>query len=147
VRDPKRHGFLYQDALYHGADLLGIGVSAFSYIQRVHHQNAVELGSYLQALGGGRLPFGRAYRLSEEECAVREWVLQLKLGRVDKEYFEGKFGVDLLERFAELIRRFEALGWMRAHASGVELTPEGIPRADRVLPAFYQEDHRVARYS
>ena len=147
VRDPERHAFVYQDALYHGADLLALGVSSFAYVQRVHHQNADNLDDYLAAFAGSRLPYGRAYALSEEECVVRELVLQLKLGRVDCGWFRGKYGMDLLERFAEPLRRFATLGWLRASATAIELTPEGIPRADRMLPAFYQQRHRTARYS
>ena len=78
---------------------------------------------------------------------MRELVLQLKLGRVDCAEFREKFGVEVLERFAAPLERFAALGWLRTRASWVELTPEGIPRADRMLPAFYDADHRVARYS
>lgn len=147
VRDPARHGFVYQDALYHGADLLGLGVSSFSYVQRVHHQNAVALDDYLTALDESRLPFGRAYALSEDECAVREMVLQLKLGRVERGWFRAKYGVDVLERFAEPLQRFSALGWLRTNDTVIELTPEGVPRADRMLPAFYNERHRTTRYS
>lgn len=147
VRDPERHGFVYQDALYHGADLLGFGVSAFSYIQRVHHQNLAALDSYLAALSAERRPFGRAYELSHDECAVRELVLQLKLGHVELAWFRDKFGIEVLERFAEPLRRFTELGWLHVSASGIELTPEGLPRADRMLPDFYQSEHRVRRYS
>ena len=32
LRDPERHRFVYQDAQYRGNDLLGIGVSSFSYL-------------------------------------------------------------------------------------------------------------------
>jgi oxygen-independent coproporphyrinogen-3 oxidase len=146
VRDPDV-SFVYQDALYHGADLLGIGVSSFGYIQGVHHQNNVRLDDYLAALAEPRLPFHRAYALSKEERAVRELVLQLKLGRVDCDAFRKKHGVELLERFAAPLDRFEALGWLRSSRKEIELTPKGIPRADRMLPAFYLPDHRVARYS
>ena len=41
VRDLDRQRFLYMDEQYRGADLLGIGVSAFSYLNSVHHQNLV----------------------------------------------------------------------------------------------------------
>jgi oxygen-independent coproporphyrinogen-3 oxidase len=147
VRDPARHAFVYQDALYHGADLLGLGASAFAYVQGVHHQNAVALDDYLAALAVGRLPLGRAYALSSDERAVRELVLQLKLGRVDIDSFRAKHGVDVLERFAEPLRRFAALGWLRVDDGAIELTHEGLPRADRMLPAFYDRRHRTARYA
>jgi oxygen-independent coproporphyrinogen-3 oxidase len=36
---PQHQRFVYQVAQYHGADLLGIGASAFSYIDGIHCQN------------------------------------------------------------------------------------------------------------
>jgi oxygen-independent coproporphyrinogen-3 oxidase len=39
AHSPEHQRFVYQDAQYHGADLLGIGASAFSYIDGIHCQN------------------------------------------------------------------------------------------------------------
>jgi oxygen-independent coproporphyrinogen-3 oxidase len=43
VKDPQRHRFLYQHYLWHGADMLGLGVASFGYFGGVHYQNAVTL--------------------------------------------------------------------------------------------------------
>lgn len=147
VRDPGRHRFRYQDAQYHGADLLGLGVSAFSYLGGVHHQNRAALGAYTKATDSGRLPLGRACVLSEQERLVREFVLQLKLGRADRSYFEAKFGIDLAERFAEPCLEYERGGWLQVDDREVHLTRSGLLRADRLLPAFYLPEHRGVRYS
>ncbi|MEZ6016292.1 MAG: radical SAM protein [Planctomycetota bacterium] len=41
-------GFLYRDALWHGSDLLGLGVSSFSHLGGVHFQNEPSFGGYLE---------------------------------------------------------------------------------------------------
>ena len=48
----------------------------------------------------GDIPLGRAYRPTDEERLIREFVLQLKRGSMRPAYFAGKYGVDVLSRFA-----------------------------------------------
>ncbi|MCP3963995.1 MAG: coproporphyrinogen III oxidase family protein [bacterium] len=147
VRDGERHRFVYQDAQYRGADLLGIGVASFSYLGGVHHQNLTALEPYLESLEAGALPFGRAYVLNREERLVRELVLQLKLGRVEAEYFRRAFDVEISERFAAPLAALAERGWLTFDETGIVLTREGLVRADGMLPAFYLPQHRGGRYS
>lgn len=144
VRDTDRHGFIYQDAQYHGADLLGIGASSFSYLNGVHHQNAASLGDYLDAIDPDRLPLGRAYALSTEERFVREWALQIKLGSLDRDSFRAKFSIDPWQRFAPELRELVDHGWLEMDDTTATLTRAGLPRADRILTSFYLPAHRRA---
>ncbi len=43
VLDPKRTKFIYRDALWSGADLIGLGVASFSHAAGVHYQNITEI--------------------------------------------------------------------------------------------------------
>jgi len=147
VTDPQRHRFVYQQDQYRGADLLGIGVSAFSYLAGTHHQNLAALQAYLEALDRRRLPLWRAYALSDEERLVREFILQLKLGVVPTEPFRRKFGVELADHFDEQLRRLVADGHAAVTADAVSLTRQGLLRADRILRMFYRPEHRGVRYS
>ncbi|MFQ5864789.1 MAG: coproporphyrinogen-III oxidase family protein [bacterium] len=147
VRDSKRQQFVYQDAQYHGADLLGIGASAFSYVNETHYQNLTSLESYLQHIDEGQLPIERAYVLSEEERLIREFVLQLKLGKVNRTYFRRKFEVDIFERFHVPLAQFTSQGWLIRSDDELLLTREGLLRADRMLAAFYLPKHQDVRYS
>ena len=147
VRDPERHRFVYQNAQYHGADLLGIGLSSFSYMAGIHYQNQTDFDAYVATASKGEFPILRAHALSPEERLVREFVLQLKVGRVDAAYFAGKFGVDLFERFEDPLRRCAEGGWLTTDATGVRATREGLIRIDRILPEFYLPEHRHVRYS
>jgi oxygen-independent coproporphyrinogen-3 oxidase len=147
VRDPDRHRFVYQDAQYHGTDLLGIGLSSFSYLAGVHYQNKIDYDAYVQSVGNGELPVLRAHRLGAKERLIREFVLQLKLGQADAAYFEKKFGTDIIERFKNPLRQYAERGWLVIDATGVRVTREGLVRIDRLLPAFYLFRHRGVRYS
>ncbi|MBI3269020.1 MAG: coproporphyrinogen III oxidase family protein [Planctomycetes bacterium] len=147
VLDPGRTRFLYRDRLWAGADLVGLGVASFSHVGGTHFQNEKEFGPYLERLRSGELPIHRALRLSDEERLVRELILQLKRGQVSLAYFDGKYGIDLRERFAEPLGRLAAEGVLALDGDAVRLSREGLLRVDTLLPAFYLPEHRDARYT
>ncbi|MDP6449191.1 MAG: coproporphyrinogen-III oxidase family protein [Lentisphaeria bacterium] len=147
VRDPERHQFVYQDAQYHGADLLGIGVSSFSYLGGIHCQNVTSLDEYHERLAAGRLPAGRAYVLNVREQLTREFILQLKLGSVDCEALRGKFDIDAIDHFARPLEQLAAAGYLQRRDNEVVLTRQGLLRVDRLLPEFYAPEHQDLRYS
>jgi oxygen-independent coproporphyrinogen-3 oxidase len=145
VKDPLRHRFDYQDEQYRGCDLLGIGTSSFSYLGGVHFQNVAELESYLSAVKEGRFPLFRGYALSAEEQMVREFVLQLKLGRVEHDYFLRKFGVSIADRFQAPLAAAMSRGWLSWESDDIVVSREGLLRVDRMLPLFYLPDHGHTR--
>jgi oxygen-independent coproporphyrinogen-3 oxidase len=146
VRDPLRHRFLYQDMQYHGADLVGTGLASFSYVAGTHYQNIASLRAYNESLAADRLPYNRGYVLNEEEQAVREFVLQLKLGKVEASHFLHKFGINICERFSKPLKRFASEGLLSVDVDAVTLTRRGLLRVDRMLPEFYLSQHRNASY-
>lgn len=146
VRHRQNVRFAYTEEQYRGADLVGIGLSSFSYVAGMHFQNTTSLRDYVDATDRGQLPVVRGYRLNLEEQVVREFVLQLKLGTVSRQYFNRKFGIDLVQRFAEPLRELAANGWMTWDDASIRLTPSGLVRVDRLLPAFYLPEHRACSY-
>jgi oxygen-independent coproporphyrinogen-3 oxidase len=139
--------FVYRDELWRGADLLGLGVSSFSHVGGVHFQNEHEFEDYLARVARGELPHGRAYALADEERLIREFVLQMKLGRVERAYFRRKFGVDPVERFAEPLAAHRAAGWLTWTDAEIRTTRAGLLRVDSLLWAFFLEQHRGSRYA
>ncbi|MBP7949730.1 MAG: coproporphyrinogen III oxidase family protein [Verrucomicrobiales bacterium] len=147
VKDPQRHRFCYQEYLWRGADMLGLGVAAFGYFGGVHAQNAVTAESYQTAVERGELPVGRALQLSLEDQLVREFILQLKLGRVSLAPLRARFGVEPLAVFAQPLQDLAAEGWLSASLEAVELTRRGLLRVDRLLPRFYDPKYHSLRYT
>jgi len=140
-------GFVYRDALWHGADLIGLGVSSFSHLAGTHFQNSSDWNDYLGRLDRGELPLARAYPTTPRERLVREMILQLKLGRIGEGYFADKFGVRILDEFAEPFARLEREGMLRLPGDGVELTREGLLQVDFLLPSFYDQPFVGGRYT
>jgi len=148
VKDPSRTKFLYRDRLWEGADLAALGVASFGHVNGVHMQNLDTWEAYEAALDTGQLPLGRAYRPSEEERLIRELVLQLKRGVIRPQYFAGKFGVDVSDRFDVQWRRLEADRYLAERsADRIALSREGLLRVDTLLPLFFRDEHRNVRYT
>jgi oxygen-independent coproporphyrinogen-3 oxidase len=147
VRRGRNARFVYRDSVWHGSDMLALGVASFSHVSGVHYQNLPEWGAYLESLGRGELPIDRAFATTASQRLTREWILQLKLGRVEMGYFEEKFGADVVARFAEPLGRLQARGMLRIGDGVIELTPAGLLQADGLLPEFYAPEHQGARYT
>ena len=140
--------FVYRDALWHGADMFGTGVASFGHVGGVHLQNVDTWDQYVGTLlDKNELPLGRALPVTDHQRLVREMILQLKTGRLGVGYFRDKFGVNILEEFADGYRRMAEKGFLTVHGDGVELTPEGLLQVDRELPVFFEPQHRGARYT
>ena len=147
VRADKQCDFVYRDALWHGADMLGTGVSSFGHLSGVHAQNTASWANYLEAVGNDELPLERAFVTSSDDRLIRETILQLKTGALARAHFADKFNVDVLEHFAETWSRLQSRLMLRISDDGVELTRQGLLQADALLPEFYAERYRDARYT
>lgn len=144
VKDPKKTKFLYRDLLWTGADLVGVGVASFSHVGGVHYQNEADVGPYLARVNKGEFPIYRALKPTEEERMIRELILQMKLGRVQPEYFQNKFGVDVGERFAAPVDKLSGEGYLQADPKTWQLSRSGLLQVDRLLPEFFLPEHRPA---
>jgi len=139
--------FRYRDALWRGSDMLGVGVSSISHLGGVHYQNEHKFDPYVERIEAGELPIARALPLTADERLIREFVLQMKLGRVELAYFRDKFGVDVADRFAGPLQRQRAGGWLQFDERRIELTRPGLLQVDRLLPDYFLDRHRDARYA
>ena len=74
-------------------------------------------------------------------------ILQMKLGRVSREYFQQKFEVDIKEEFAGPLERLESQGWLAVEDQRIRLTRKGLLRVDSLLPEFYDPPYRGSRYT
>lgn len=142
VKPGPHSNFVYRDALWRGADMVGTGVASFSHVGGVHFQNLDRWEDYLAALAEGRLPLARALRLTPRQALIRELVLQLKLGRILPLYFESKFGVRVQESFAAPLQSLYDQGLAQLLEGAIHLTRAGLLRVDELLPRFFDPEFR-----
>ena len=148
VKNPSKTTFVYRDRLWEGADLLGLGVASFGHINGVHVQNLDTWPKYQDAIERGEIPLGRAYRPTDEERMIREFVLQLKRGSNRPSYFAQKYGVDVLRRFHDALASLRHDGFLaEATPDRIALTREGLMRVDVLLPRFFLAEHAGIRYT
>jgi oxygen-independent coproporphyrinogen-3 oxidase len=148
VKDPSRTTFVYRDRLWEGADLAGLGVASFGHVNGVHMQNLDTWEAYSAAVASGDLPLGRAYTPTHEERMIREFVLQLKRGAVRPAYFEEKYGLDPLRRFAAPLASLKEDGFLsQLGPARIALNREGLLRVDVLLQRFFLPEHTGIRYT
>ena len=148
VKDPERTKFVYRDRLWEGADLVGLGVASFGHVNGVHLQNLDRWETYRDAVQADQLPLSRGYRPNPEERMIREFILQLKRGSIRPEYFQAKYGVNVLERFRNQLNDVAAQGFLaERNANRVALTRDGLMRVDMLLHGFFLPQHAGVRYT
>lgn len=147
VKDKTKVNFSYRDNLWRGSDLLATGVASFGHISGVHYQNLSEWEAYLTTLEGGELPLLRGLRPTPHQVLVRELILLLKTGQLDAGYFRQKFGVEVVDEWRDVWNDYVGDGYVRIEGDQIRLTREGLLRADGLLPAFFEPEHRGVRYT
>ncbi|MEM6910016.1 MAG: coproporphyrinogen-III oxidase family protein [Verrucomicrobiota bacterium] len=147
VKNPKKVQFVYRDALWGGADLLALGVASFGHLAGLHYQNQANVDPYMELIErGDELPIFRAYETNREEQLIREFILQLKLGKVERAYFERKFGVSVAEKFGHVTDRFVAEGYFEQDEKEIRVNRDGLLEVDRLLHDYFLPQHIGDRY-
>lgn len=139
--------FIYTDNLWHGGDMIGLGVSSFSHFDGVHFQNAPRYEDYLQALESGQLPLWRALALTPKQQLIREMVLLLKRGVIDIGYFQQKFGVDVWQEFQVAYEQLSQAKMLERQNGTIALTRTGLLQVDHLLPEFFEPELKSVRYA
>lgn len=139
--------FVYRDSVWRGTDMIGAGVASFGHMSDIHIQNTASWGDYIERLHSGKLPLSRSFQTDRKERLTREMILQLKLGKIDRAYFEKKFDTDIIEEFQEPLQNLLKEGMLTFNGESVSLTRQGLLRVDTLLPEFYAEKYRNARYT
>ena len=139
--------FVYRDSLWRGADMIGTGVASFSHVSGMHFQNADDWETYVSTLQRGELPIARALPVTDHQRLIREFALQLKLGRIDAAYFRDKFGVEVSDVFAEPIQSLVDDGFAKIDGDEMRLTRSGLLCADGLMLRFFEPQFRSIRYT
>ncbi|HJT66079.1 MAG TPA: coproporphyrinogen-III oxidase family protein [Pyrinomonadaceae bacterium] len=139
--------FIYRDALWHGGDMIGLGVSSFSHFAGVNFQNAHNFEEYVRIINEGRLPIYRAVSLTPKQRLIREMVLQLKTGTLDTSYFQKKFAVDVWQEFQPVYEELQAKQLVERNNGTIRLTRPGLLVVDHFLLDFFEPELRTVRYA
>lgn len=143
VRNPGRVHFVYRDLLWHGADMIALGVASFGHLKGCHFQNVKDFADYISRIEAGSLPLQRACQLDEQERFIREFILQMKLGRISKYYFMEKFKIDIDSAYRETFDWMRNQGWLHQENGDLLLSRELLLQVDSILHHFFKACHQV----
>jgi len=138
--------FIYTDALWHGGDMIGLGVSSFSHFGGVNFQNVHGVEEYMRVLETDQLQLCRALPLTPKQSLIREMVLQLKTGSLDMQYFARKFGVDIWREFQPAYERLKEEEMLDRKGETIQLTRSGLLQVDHFLSDFFEPESKSVRY-
>jgi oxygen-independent coproporphyrinogen-3 oxidase len=139
--------FIYTDALWHGGDMIGLGVSSFSHFGGVNFQNAHNFEEYVRILKTDELPLLRAVSLTPKQQLIREMILQLKTGSLDAGYFLRKFGVDVWQEFQPVYERLSEEKLLARNNGIITLTRRGLLEVEQFLWEFFEPELKTVRYA
>jgi oxygen-independent coproporphyrinogen-3 oxidase len=115
-----------------GSDLLGMGVSSISGVDRMYAQNCRDLKEYYAAIDDGRPATRVGYRMTADDIVRKHVIMRLMCDlELDIPSVEAKFGIDFHQYFESSL-----LGLEEFEADGlVETSPVriGIAGAGRLL--------------
>jgi coproporphyrinogen III oxidase-like Fe-S oxidoreductase len=139
--------FIYTDALWHGGDMIGLGVASFSHFDGVNFQNVHNFEEYVRVLKTDNLPLLRAVALTAKQRLIREMILQLKTGSLDTGYFLNKFGVDVWREFQRVYERLNIDELLDRQNGTIKLTRRGLLEVDEILWEFFEPELKTVRYA
>ncbi len=146
VKNPEETKFIYRDRLWSGADMVALGVASFGHLGGIHYQNLTHIEQYCDAMEEDSSIIRRALLTTEEERFIRELILQWKLGKVSIGYFKEKFGIDLKDRYSELIDRWMKAGDLFVQVDELVLSRDALLRIDSKLHELFLPQHQDSRY-
>lgn len=139
VRDPQRVAFRYRDMLWEGSDLVALGVASFGHVSGLHYQNEPHWDAYLESVESGTLPIARGMVPTPRERLIRELILQLKRGRLETSRLHDKFGVDVLDAWADVWSGLQDQGFLTIGDREIVLTRQGLLQVDSLLHRFFEQ--------
>lgn len=131
------HRCAHNENYWRNGEYLGFGVSAASYRDGERLVHTRELEIYLAAAAAGAPIPGEAERLPGIKAVGEAVMIALRTAQgVELREFKERYGVDVAERFAPVVARYERDGLLEHHAGRIVLTRRGRFLANDVCGAF-----------
>lgn len=129
-----RHNLAY----WRNDDFHAIGVGAHGYLRPVRFENATQTGRYIETvLAGGNPRRVEIHTDAALECNETIMLgMRLLLEGLDTQRIRDRYGVNMLERFADDIAALTAAHLIRVERSRLYLTEAAVPVANEIWSRF-----------
>ncbi len=146
VRDRKLDHTQRNDIWGGAGELLGMGVSSYSYLNGTVFQNTSDWGTYVGKVNAGESPVGRALRLNSRQQMAREVILGLKTLRFDRPAFKKRHGFDVLDLYAAQVDYLERDGLLEVSDDALTITRKARAYVDMACSVFYLGEHAEYKF-
>jgi oxygen-independent coproporphyrinogen III oxidase len=131
------HRCVHNENYWRNGEYLGFGVGAASYRGGVRSVHTRDIAAYVGAAGTGQAIPGEAERLTGIKAVGEAIMIALRTAQgVALEEFKERYGVDIAERYAPVVVRYETDGLLERTGDRLVLTRRGRFFANDVCGAF-----------
>jgi oxygen-independent coproporphyrinogen-3 oxidase len=136
-----------------GVDLIGIGMSSISMLDRYYGQNYKTVRPYYEAIDKGLLPTFRGIELNDDDLIRRFVITELICNfRLDKKTVETQFGIDFdsyFERELKELSQMEEDGLLKLSKDYIKVLPLGRLLIRNICMVFdiYTRQRKERRFS
>jgi oxygen-independent coproporphyrinogen-3 oxidase len=136
-----------------GVDLIGIGMSSISMLDRYYGQNYKTIRPYYEAIDSGNLPTFPGIELNNDDVIRREVITELICNfKLDKKNIENRFGIDFdsyFERELKELQEMEKDGLLKLSENGIKVLPLGRLLIRNICMVFdvYTRRRKERRFS
>lgn len=128
-------------------ELIGLGVSAYSFFNGFVYYNIRSIKEYDKLLQEGKLPVWIGKRISIKELLRRSLIFGLKTSGInrqnsgfDKRIFEERFGISPELVFGKELERLKRLELIRDNGNFIKLTLKGSVLSEEICRELYSDD-------
>jgi oxygen-independent coproporphyrinogen-3 oxidase len=132
--------------IWGGGEVLGMGLSSYSYLNNTVFQNTSDWGDYLGRASSRQTCVGRALRLNSRQQMTREFILGLKLLTVDRAQFRSRHGFDVVDLYQPQIDALVKDDLLTVTPGAIELTRRARSYVDLICSVFYLPEHADYRF-
>ena len=145
VKKPE-HDHIQRADVWGGGELLGMGVSSYSYLNNTVFQNTSDWGDFVARAASGQTRVARASQLNSRQRMAREFILGLKLLKVDRTQFRKRHGFDVIDLYEPQIDALVKDGLLTVTPTAIELSRRARPYVDIICSVFYLPEHAEHRF-
>ncbi len=137
----KTDKFIFQETKWQEEPFLGLGPSAYSYLDNLVYNNKISLADYEKDLKNNRLPIGSGMLLSLQEQYHRYMVLGIKSANgINLPRTAQCFGIDPSEKHAPIIKILSSSGLIEFQNDLMKLSSKGRLFANEIAALFFSQE-------
>lgn len=120
-------------------EYLALGVGAHGYYKGIRFENEASLEAYEKAIGLGKRPVRHEEKLSLEDEEKEVVMLGLRMAEgIEIKAYQDRFGKNPVERFQDVIVKYEASGHLLRNHERIWLTSYGMDISNSIIIEFFE---------